>query len=632
MDGEELEQHIRAGSVLPILEAYARSASVRHRRWLSDGLGRALDRADPGSVPEATLRALSDLGLSRESLEGVREAPPDHAVHVPLVAEGAHPSFCRLMHVTYDPPGSLGLEDVLDADARLAVSDALRAASERLGWRPEEHHRFGPVRVRGLEGMRIHGGSLGASAFVSAYALWTRREVRRGTAITGGVVNGRLAPVGAMAPKLRALAGRADIARLVVPEPDAEHARALARQGALDCEIVGVESLDALLEHCLSERPRARRAIEAEIAEAREEWDRAWQRFRWAAVRERLSRLTCDVPTRRPDLCVRVQTMLGASYRQLGEPEAALEILGQALAVLTTEEAERAVGDYERTFLHRHLALAYKDLCRFEEAEEVAMEAVAIARRGRLALPAASGLGTAGLIALARGDVTSALERLHEALRDTSTFEPGRAPRSHSYLVLAYGRAGRLDDARAQYQRARALLARLGDDDRTRSDEQWLRTYMAEAATLARAPDEVIEVLRAPCVEEAIARLPMPGLLARRWLGLAEIARGELDRGFARLASAPAAHPSSGAARVRFLAELAVLYEAEARVGRGRLDEDARGRARLALDRLPASRADGAFLGPAIARARALLDDRAAAPRALEAALHALLERCRALE
>jgi tetratricopeptide (TPR) repeat protein len=632
MDGGELALFVRSGRVLPILEVYGRSSAIRHRRWLHDGLSRALDRADPGSVPAMALSALRELGLSPESLDAVAGAPPEHAVHIPLVAERPEESFCRLMRVIYDPPGSLSTEEALDPDARLAVVDALRAASERLGYRPDEHFTFGPVRVRGLDGMRIHGGSLAAGAFVSAFALWAGRPVQKGLAITGCILEGRLISAGGMDAKVRALEGRSDIARFIVPTADHPHALSLAKARGLTCEVIGVSTLDALLELCLSARPKVRPNIEAEVAEARAEWDNAWQFFRWPSVRERLSRLVCEVPSRRPDLLVRVQTMLAASYRQLGEPEAALELHAQALAVLATDEADRAVGDYERSFLYRHLALVYKDLCRFEDAEEAAVEAVAHARRGRRVLAASSGLGTAGLVALARGDAPRALGHLREALEETSSFDPNRAPRSHAYLVLAHGRAHQLDEARAEYRLALARLEDLGPSDRTRNDEQWLRTYMAEAAVLCGAPSEAREVLGAPCIEHALAHLPLPGLFARRWLGLAEVATGEVEAGLSRLASSPTVQRHSLAERVRFIAQLAVLYEGEARARRGLLDEDARGRALLALAQLPASRADGAFLGPVLDRTRELLEDRDADRDALTAALGALVDRCRALE
>lgn len=628
---DELERRVRCGDVLPILEAYERSLSVSRRRWLADALRRALDRADPGSLPPECFRRLEEAEVPHESLEGARDAVPAHAVRVPLVGPELESGLCRLMIVTYDPIGSSGVDETLEPDARLAFVDALRAASERVSAPQEGGFRFAPVRMRSLDGFRIHGSSLGAGAFVSAHALWSRRALRAGTAVTGCLLDGRLVPVGAMEAKVRALAGRADVRRFVVPAGDHAHAARLAAELGLAFEVNGVSTLDELLEACLAPLPLARPHIAKEVDEARKEFDEAWQRWRWPAVRERLSRLLFDVPPGRPDLRVRVLTMLGASYRHLGDTAAALDALGEALAALATEAAETKVGDYERSFLHRHLALVYKQLFRFDEAEEAARAAIAHARSGRLPAPLGTGLGTAGLVALAAGDPARALAHFEEAVRLNMDFDAARVPRSLAYVIVAHGRMGDIDAARARYHEALALVAALGPSARTVSDEQWLRTYMAEASHLARRPDEVLEVLDAPCIREAIELLPQPGLRARRWLGLAEVERGEVERGLSRLASAPSVHPHTKSLEVRFTAQLAVIHEAEARVARGLLDDDARGRALLALEHLPAGDVEARFAAR-VAAVRALLGERDADPDALGEALRALLAASRALE
>src|SRR5690606_9165321 len=141
-----------------------------------------------------------------------------------------------------------------------------------------------------------------------------------------------------------------------------------------------------------------------------------------------------------------------------------------------------------------------------------------------------------------------------------------------------------------------------------------------------------LEVLAAPCVVEAMESLALPGLIARRWQGLAEIETGNVARGLSRLAAAPSQHPHAreDAARVRFFAHLAVLYEVSARAKRNLLDDDARGRGMLALEHLPAAGAER--LGPLIARVRPLLSPTGRDPGALHEALEALLEGCAAFE
>src|SRR5690606_33560896 len=111
------------------------------------------------------------------------------------------------------------------------------------------------------------------------------------------------------------------------------------------------------------------------------------------------------------------------------------------------------------------------------------------------------------------------------------------------YLALAYGRAGQLDAVRANLRDALGRLEAMGDSQRTRTDEQWLRTYTAEAMLRCDAPGLALEVLAAPCVVEAMESLALPGLIARRWQGLAEIETGNVARGLSRLAAAPSQHP-----------------------------------------------------------------------------------------
>src|SRR5690606_4720928 len=106
------------------------------------------------------------------------------------------------------------------------------------------------------------------------------------------------------------------------------------------------------------------------------------------------------------------------------------------------------------------------------------------------------------------------------------------------------------------------------------------------------------------------------------------------SRGLSRLAAAPGQHPHAGegAERVRFFAHLAVLYEVHARAKRSLLDDDARGRALLALEHLPSTGDGGARIAPLIASARRHLSPRNCDDAALPAALGALLEACIAFE
>src|SRR5690606_31448368 len=145
----------------------------------------------------------------------------------------------------------------------------------------------------------------------------------------------------------------------------------------------------------------------------------------------------------------------------LGTPEAPLELLSDALAILETPEGDAGVDEYERSFLYRHLALAEKDLGHFEEAERAALEAKEHARIARKHGAVVSALGTAGLIALARRDAAAGVVHLREALGIARSFDVGRVPRTLAYLTLAYGRAGELEAAQATFEEGLALLATL---------------------------------------------------------------------------------------------------------------------------------------------------------------------------
>ncbi|MFW5925825.1 MAG: S16 family serine protease [Myxococcota bacterium] len=614
--------------VLGELEA---ARGVGPRRHLMDVLRRVVAQADPGSVSDQVLRRLEQVGLTAAELAPLTGEVPEHAVYVPLVTVGDGDGFCRLMIASYDPSGTRMQRERYDPAARAAVADGFSAAAEALGRVQLGAYTFLPYRPGVLGQVHVSGASLGAATTVSAASVWSGRSVRAGTAVTGRIAGERVAAVGGMGAKVAALVGRRELRRLLVPSEDHAVAAALAEEHDLGLEVHGVATVGELLEAALEPEARLERNPDKAVAEAHAAYGRGWQGWQWPALRERLSRLAAQVPSRRPDLQVRVFTMLASVHRNLGDPAESLEMLEEALAVLATEEAQLAVPDEARTFLYRHLGVTLRLLCRFDEALDAAYKAEDHARRGRLRGGLAYALGTRGLVHLSRGEVDQAIACQEEALHHLLRHDPTYAVRTAANLVEALGRAGRTEQARARYDEGQALAERTVDPARRRTDEQWLRTRLAGALRSPEDAAEVQRVLMVPCVQDAIAQQPLPGLLARRWLGIAEIELGEREAGYARLAQSPAAYPKAREPHVRFLAQLNVLYEGRARAARSELDADALQRMRLALTHLPQTPAAASFLSPPARAVIAALEAPGTGDGALVRALDAFLAACRSL-
>lgn len=631
MDPHRLRAAIHAGRVTEVLGELEAAHGVGPRRYLMDVLRRVVAQADPGSVSDDVLRRLEQVGLATAELAPLTGEVPEHAVHVPLVTVGDGEGFCRLMIASYDPSGTRMQRERYDAAARAAVADGFFAAAHALGRVQLGVYTFLPYRPGVLGQVHVSGASLGAAAAVSAASVWSGRAVRAGTAVTGRIAGERVAPVGGMHAKVAALVGRRELRRLVVPSEDHAVAAALAEEHDLELEVNGVATVHELLEAALEPEARLERDPEKAVAEAQAAYGRGWQGWQWPALLERLSRLAAQVPSRRPDLQVRVFTMLGSVHRNLGDPAESLEMLEEALALVDTEEAQLAVPDEARTFLYRHLGVTLRLLCRFDEALEVARKAEDYARRGRLRGGLAYALGTRGLVHLSRGELDEAIACQEGALHHLLRHDPTYAVRTAANLVEALGRAGRTEQARARYLEGQALAERTVDPARRRTDDQWLRTRLAGALRRPADAAEVRSVLAVPSVQDAIARQPLPGLLARRWLGLAEIDLGRRETGYARLAQSPTAHPKAREPHVRFLAQLNVLYEGRARAAHGEIDSDAVQRMRLALTHLPQTPAAAAFLSPPARAVIAALDGPRADDETLVQALDAFLAACRSL-
>jgi hypothetical protein len=610
MDGA-IDWAIRAGDVVAVLEHAERTAGVAARRHALDRLERALVLADPSTELHRALERAAALGVSRPVLEACRGELPPHAVRVPLVLRtdrGPPRALVRAVMVAYEASDAPSTAWSLTPPTARAVTAAIRlAAREASPASPVERFQLVPVQPGALDGVEITGPSLAAAAYVSALALFSGRRARASLAVTGALAGRALARIDGLAEKADA-AARLGLAGLVVPRANDERAEGLELLRAAD-----VDELAALT----LERGRADVDLDAEVRAATRATESGWNGYRWPAVREVVARALARVPERRPELRIELLARLAATERHLGRTEASLACLAEADAIARSPIAKIAVPDEQLVRLARQHAMTSLRALRMGEARRAAGRSVSIARRARLRGELILSLGAEGLCALARGAPLEAVSVFEEALAHTLAHRPSNAARSRAYLVEALGRAGRARAAREQY----VLALREADDDASRGIDgkvAWVRTSWASALLALGRDAEVVRVLSHASVERAIAETPLPGLKARRVLGLALVrrprTRGRREEGLALLEGSPFAYDGLEPA-LRAMAHANLLHGLRTRAAAGAAPD----RATLA--------ASLAGL-PQVARLRPLVRavERAAQePHALARALDALL-------
>ena len=633
------ELAILAGRVDLLLEGVGEAGSIAARRFALDALARGLLWADPGSVDASLLERARALRVDPSTIAAAEMDRLPHAVAVPLVARDASFGLVRQVYVTFDPVG-LADHGLLEDDARSAVAAAIEVAARRAPPPSDPaRHCLVAAQPRALRHAHIEGRSLSAAAFVSATALFTSRPVRAGVAVTGELRGDRVLAVGDIEAKVRAAMAHG-LATLVVPEANAAAARAIAersgvtvgrhlpmpsRSGATDViaepslAIAGVSDAGELLAATLSASASPRTSPDRALIEARELVERGWSGYRWPSIRERLARLSGALPEYRLDLRVEILARLAAAERHLGDPRGSLSLLREAEGLVRSDEGRRAVPDAPISYLYMQMAMTYRQLSRFAEATRAAERSVRVARAARLRRELIKALGCLGLVAIARGRLARAILVFDESLALTLRHEPDRTARTHAYLIEAHGAAG--DEARAR-EHFEAAMRSLAGGDRA-AEESWVRTSFGGALIALGRAREAIEALEVDAVLASIAETPLPGLLARRHLGLALSRAGELDRGLPLLAASPLVHGRALEPHLAFVAHLNVLFEARERIAHGAWSPDIAGRARLALEHVP--RESGAFLGRTLERTRALLERE---PPKTVKPLDALLARC----
>jgi len=614
---------VLAGRVDQLAAAARRAPGVAERRFLLDALERAISLADPGAIGDRELALARQLGVDEALLQPDPYTAPPHAVRVPLVVTSletdgrgeteAHGQlgFARLLYVSFRPAGDArGGELRLDDAARRAVSQAIDLAARQSGRADVAGFDLVVAQPAALVDVRIEGPSIGAAAFVSALSLFSGRAARPGLAITGCLAGGRVTRVGSVGDKVEGvLRGRSDVRRIVVPKDELRRARQAVREVGADVEVSGVATVSELTAACLSDQVSRSVSSQGTVDALRLDFRAGWEGWRWPALRERLARAAGEIPPHRPDLAVEVLAMLGAVERNLGAPEESHAVLDRARNILADPDAYESVPDLPLAILFQHLALTEVQLCRFAPAVSAARQAVEVARRGRLRSQLFRALGCMGIVALARGRPEEAVSHHTEALSIAERVEPETAPRTRTYLLEALGAAGDIAAARALFNETRPLLRATPSEERRASYEAWLRVAWASCLVRAGEQASAVRVLDAAPVREAIAQQPLPGLFARRWLGVALAAGRRAEEGFELLAMSPAAYGLMRAPRVRFLSHLNVLVEAQARLARSAWNRDIAARACTAIGALPRYGAAPTFLGePARAVAEALVD------------------------
>lgn len=610
MDGELA---ILAGRLSFLVDRVRAATSIASRRYALDMLARGLLCADPGSVSDALRAEAAALHVDPSTLAATDVPRLPHAVGVPLVDRARGVGFVRQVHVTYDPAG-LSQDGLLSPNARHAASMAIQAAAARVPPpRPAEAHALVAAQPSVLREARVDGSSLAAAALVSAMSLWTGRPVDPARVVTGALSGERIGAVGEIAAKVRGARGNATA--IVVPTANVDEAQAHAGPGL---EVVGVATVDDLLRSALLPARRAKDP-DTQAAEARSLARNAWNGYRWPSVAAQLARISATLPERRVDVRVDVLTRLAAAHRHSGDPVGCRQWLAEAMAIVDSEEGQRAVPDAPRIDLWIQIAMTERQLCRFGPAARAAKKSVAVARRARLRGSLIKALGTAGLVAMSQERVERAVALFRESLEVNIAHSPDRTARSRAYLIEALGRAG-------EASRMDAELTIALDEARDAARASWVRTSASAAFLALDRPGDAVTVLSDPAIEASLVDEPLPGLLARRRLGIALIRSGSPGRGFEMLAASPLVHGRALAPHLSFLAHVNVLHEARERIALGAWNADIRGRARDALGHLPRYGAAPSFLGRALADAtRTLTGSR---PPRGRTAMDTLLRRC----
>jgi len=620
------ELAIAAGRIDVLIERVRSAGSIARRRFALDALARGLLLADPGTVDEGTREAALALNVDPTSVSSASAPGQPHAVSVPLVEKQRGVSFVRQVHVVFDPVGWLADDGFLEAGARRSIAEAIGSAA-RVAPPPSKAslHRLSAARPGALTHARVDGPSLACAAYASAVSLWSGRPIRDSVVVTGALSGDAVVSVGSIEAKVTAAAAHGAV-RMVVPSADLSVAREAAR--ALDDapHIEGVANVVELLRAVMTPaEARRRRSPEAEVRDAESLFATGWRGYRWPAIHAALSRLGGTLPHERVDLRVGVLSRLAAAQRHLGDPLGSLRLLEEVHGIVASELGQLGVPDAQLVRLLQQTAMTSIHLCHFDDAERAARESVAVARSARLRGQLIKALGVLGLVALAADEVHTAVDAFEESLEVALGYDPHRTARTRAYLIEAHGAAGHFEPARTHFAAAMAEVE-ADEGEGRRSNESWVRTSWAGALHALGRPSEVPDALDVPCVLGSLEEEPLPGLLARRWLGLALVDNAHRRaHGFEVLAASPLVHGRALEPHLLFRAHLNVLFEAQARARHDAWNPDIAGRASKALEHVPRYGWMPRFVGGLLSQVGGALNAGEPPP---EDALEELLRRC----
>lgn len=294
----------------------------------------------------------------------------------------------------------------------------------------------------------LEGGSLGLTALVATCSLLAMEPVHGGLVFTGAVSmpseGEALKGVQGLAIKAREV--HAAGARFVVPGASAGELPNLATG------VVPVDSTrEALVialgadwdspERCASQLQPAR-TVEGQL-----EGDYSRCEGGWESLAERFERFAS-----RPDLSPRMRgkalARAGACWTHLNDATRAQALLDRAHQLLEMERSRLRQED--ALIIINHLAVLYRDAYQFDEALHLLGKAL----RGvdSNTDEAVNARSTLGQILVCTGRWDEGLPHVMAAREHHDAEQSTDCPRSHCYVLEAYARAGRLEEARREYE------------------------------------------------------------------------------------------------------------------------------------------------------------------------------------
>lgn len=512
-----------------------RRFAVRHE------VERLLETGPPWWVPADTRSALEGLGIPIPDIS----SPAGRALGVIALPTGD----ARLvwvdaaLHEGDDTP-SHAAPKALSAEAAESVWYGARIAVRLYPYHwplaPREDLRF---RLLDLQGVPvdtvepIRGQSLGLTGLVATWSLLSGRPAREPLVFTGALGYAdrlREAPIVEVEdlPAKREETARAG-GRFVRPWerdvpalPPDEPVRTVA------------EALTAAFGPRWDAPKQCRRPPHFDAALALESLDLAYRRngdgLRWSELGERFEALCADGTLPQPQKALAL-ARAGACWTHVNDVPRALRSLEEALAIVESAGPNAVEGETELR-VRTHLANAYRSEYRFAEAEAMARTSVSLGESLRLHRDAIKARSTLGQIFVVVGRTEAGLRYVAFA-RDF--FDASRSPecvRSHTYVVQALARAGRLEEARREHALGLEHIAARSEPQHRRSDRAYLDYALldGELRGLRRQPVDSGWVALAEAASRALEGLAAPwprlGLQRVHDAAALRLARGDSSR------------------------------------------------------------------------------------------------------